>query len=39
MHSIAISLTLPALTNTRRQQLLEGTPVCSLYELFATVPD
>jgi hypothetical protein len=39
MHSTAISLTLPALTNTQRQQLLEDTSVCSLYELFATIPD
>jgi predicted transposase YbfD/YdcC len=39
MHSTAISLTLPALTNTQRQQLLEDTSACSLYELFATIPD
>lgn len=39
MHSTALSLTLPALTNTQRQQLLEDHPLCSLYELFATLPD
>ena len=39
MHATAISLTLPTLTNTQRQQLLEDTPVCSLSELFATIPD
>ena len=39
MHATAISLTLPALTNSQRQYLLEDTPVCSLYELFATIPD
>jgi len=39
MHSTAISLTLPALTNSQRQHLLEDTSVCSLYELFATIPD
>jgi predicted transposase YbfD/YdcC len=32
-------LTLPALTNDQRQQLLEDSNVCSLYELFATIPD
>jgi hypothetical protein len=39
MHSTEISLTLAALTNSQRQQLLEDTPVCSLYKLFATFPD
>jgi hypothetical protein len=39
MHSTAISLTLPALTNSQRQQLLEQANLCSLYELFATIPD
>jgi hypothetical protein len=39
MHSTAISLTLPALTTVQRQQLLEDSHVCRLYELFATIPD
>ena len=39
MHSTALSLTLPALTNSQRQQLLEQANLCSLYELFATIPD
>jgi predicted transposase YbfD/YdcC len=39
MHSTALSFTLPALTNTQRQQLLEDHPLCSLYELFATLAD
>lgn len=39
MHSPALSLTLPALINTQRQQLLEDPRLCSLYELFATLPD
>jgi predicted transposase YbfD/YdcC len=39
MNSTAIALTLPALTNTQRQQLLENANLCSLYELFATIPD
>jgi predicted transposase YbfD/YdcC len=39
MNSTAISLTLPALTNSQRQQLLEQANMCSLYELFATIPD
>jgi predicted transposase YbfD/YdcC len=39
MNSTAISLTLPALTNSQRQQLLEQANICSLYELFATIPD
>ena len=39
MNSTAISLTLPALTNSQRQQLLEQANLCSLYELFTTIPD
>ena len=39
MHSTASSLTLPALTNSQRQQLLEQANMCSLYELFTTIPD
>src|SRR5437016_13462080 len=39
MNSTAISLTLPALTNSQRQQLLEQANMCSLHELFATIPD
>jgi hypothetical protein len=31
MNSTAISLTLPALTNSQRQQLLEEANMCSLY--------
>lgn len=32
-------LTIPALTNMQRQQLLEREAICSLYDLFTTVPD
>jgi hypothetical protein len=32
-------LTIPALTNMQRQQLLEREAICSLYELFTTIPD
>src|SRR5436309_4801550 len=32
-------LTLPALTSTQRQQLLEQEKICSLYEIFTTIPD
>jgi predicted transposase YbfD/YdcC len=39
MHSTAISFTLPALTNSQRQQLLDQANMCSLYELFTTIPD
>ncbi|GHO71765.1 hypothetical protein KSC_106570 [Ktedonobacter sp. SOSP1-52] len=39
MHSTALSLTLPALTNSQRTHLLEDHPLCSLYELFETLPD
>lgn len=39
MYSTALSFTLPALTNMQRQQLLEDHPLCSLYELFATLTD
>jgi hypothetical protein len=39
MHSTALPLTLPSLTNDRRQDLLKQKPLLSLYELFATVPD
>jgi predicted transposase YbfD/YdcC len=39
MNSTAISLTLPALTTSQRQQLLEQANMCSLYELFTTIPD
>jgi predicted transposase YbfD/YdcC len=39
MHSTALSLTLPALTNSQRQQLLEKQPLCSLFELFETLAD
>jgi predicted transposase YbfD/YdcC len=39
MNSTAISLTLPALTNNQRQQLLEQANICSLYELFGTIAD
>lgn len=39
MHSTAISLTIPALTTSQRQQLLEKTHLCSLFELFTTLPD
>ena len=39
MHSTAIALTLPALTNSQRQQLLDQANLCSLYELFTTIPD
>src|SRR5260370_3837243 len=39
MHSTAISLTLPALTNSQRQQMLEQANLCSFYELFTTIPD
>src|SRR6266550_2097865 len=39
MNSTAISLTLPALTNSQRQHLLEQANLCSLYELFGTIPD
>src|SRR6266702_4010814 len=39
MNSTAISLTLPALTNIQRQHLLEKANLCSLYELFGTIPD
>lgn len=39
MHSTAISLTLPSLTNSQRQQLLEKAHLCSLFDLFGTLPD
>jgi DDE_Tnp_1-associated len=39
MHSTAISLTFPALTNSQRQHLLEKAQLCSLFELFGTLPD
>lgn len=39
MHSTALSLTLPALTNNQRHHLLEDHPLCSLYELFETLAD
>lgn len=39
MHSPAISLIVPALTNPQRHRWLEDPHVCSLYELFGTLPD
>jgi predicted transposase YbfD/YdcC len=39
MHSTALSLTLPSLTNDHRQELLQQKPLLSLYELFTTLPD
>jgi predicted transposase YbfD/YdcC len=39
MYSTASTLTLPLLTNTQRQQLLEREQLCTLYELFETLPD
>lgn len=38
-YSTAVSLTLPSLTSDQRQQLLENSPLLSLYEVFATIPD
>jgi hypothetical protein len=39
MYSTALPLTLPALTNAQREQLLQDGSICSLYELFTTIPD
>lgn len=39
MYSTASALTIPFLTSAQRQQLLEREPLCSLYELFTTIPD
>jgi predicted transposase YbfD/YdcC len=39
MYSTASTLTLPPLTNTQRQQLLQREQMCTLYELFETLPD
>lgn len=39
MHSTALSMTLPALTSSQRQQLLADASMCSLYELFGTIAD
>ena len=39
MHSTAISFTLPTLTSSQRQHLLEQASLCSLFEIFQTLPD
>jgi predicted transposase YbfD/YdcC len=39
MYSIVPTLILPLLTNTQRQKLLEREQICTLYELFETLPD
>lgn len=38
-YSTALPLTLPSLTSDARQQLLQNSPLLSLYEVFATLPD
>ncbi len=38
-YSISVSLTLPSLSNDRRQHLLEEQPLLSLYEVFTTIAD
>ncbi len=38
-YSISVSLTLPSLSNDRRQHLLEKQPLLSLYEVFTTIAD
>jgi len=38
-YSTAFPLTLPSLTSDHRQQLLQTSPLLSLYEIFATLPD
>jgi predicted transposase YbfD/YdcC len=38
-YSTSVSLTLPSLSNDRRQHLLEEQPLLSLYEVFTTIAD